>query len=382
MATLAMLAAPDAYADRVPAEGRGGLPWWRANFHAHAANSAVSDDGAEAPSVLHALLAARGFHFSVHSPHSTLAGGSDAAAAWRKQLSVEAALSRSGFTAVCGQELTVAPGPAFRSRTELLGREAPGNLDHLSLVGGDAFVPDGTAMAVACRRVHDGGGICLVNHPGPGPMMWEEGLWEAPENRAAVDGIEVYNGQALAAAGIEFEARYLQATAYRGLGLQIAAVTGADTHGPGSVERARARLPRAVRALAAVAAGDGPSGRPELAAATLVEAPSPSLPAVIAAVKARRTVATWRLADLPIECPGMGAVHRTAAVRVRLGLGRPVGEVTLYREGEAVRTWQGVAQVEWSEEITARTAYVFAVRDGIGRLLTSAIWFDPPARDR
>ena len=60
-------------------------------------------------------------------------------------------------------------------------------------------------------------------------MMWEEGLWERPENRAVIDGLEVYNGQGLVLTGIDFEDRYLEATAYRRLGLRIAAVSASGT---------------------------------------------------------------------------------------------------------------------------------------------------------
>ena len=124
--------------------------------------------------------------------------------------------------------------------------------------------------------MHADGGVCIVNHPGPGPMMWEEGYWEAPGNRGHIDALEVYNGEALAAVGVDFESRYREATAYRGLGLKLAATTGADTHGPKSVARAQAKL----AGIAGGAAGklvrlmmpSSSSARPELDAATLVYA--------------------------------------------------------------------------------------------------------------
>src|SRR5262249_44496425 len=58
--------------------------WWKANFHAHAANADVNDDGSELPAVLHEAMAARGFHISVHTPHSNLAPGAGAEMAWRR----------------------------------------------------------------------------------------------------------------------------------------------------------------------------------------------------------------------------------------------------------------------------------------------------------
>ncbi len=357
-----------------------GDAWWRANFHAHAANEAVADDGGERASALHHTLRARGFHFSAHTPHSTLARGAGAAEAWRRQRASESAITDGDFTATVGQEVTVAAGPAFQARIFLLGHEAPGNLDHLSLVGSDRFVPSETPLPQACAAAHAGGGVCIVNHPGPGPMMWEDGLWEAPANRGLIDALEVYNGQALAATGIDFEERYRQATAYGGLGLKIAAVTGADTHGPASVARARKRLHgfgQAAKVLEAMAPPDDPDGRPELDAATLVAAPSPSLRDMVAAVKTRRTVAVYRMDGLAIDCPGLGEVRRSPSVKLHLALGRVVREIVLYREGQPVKRWENVASVDFHEEIAQPAAYVFAARDGFGRLLTSAVWYDP-----
>src|SRR5579871_2606326 len=89
--------------------------WWKANFHAHAANEAVADDGSEPPADLHRALRRRGFQFSAHTPHSTLARGRSAEPSWRRQRARESALSDGNFTATVGQELTVAPGPAYRA---------------------------------------------------------------------------------------------------------------------------------------------------------------------------------------------------------------------------------------------------------------------------
>ena len=299
------------------------------------------------------------------------------------QRAAESRLDVPGLTIAVGQELTVADGPRYAKQTTVLGHTAPGNLDHLTLVGGHTLEPyRKLTPAQACDRVHADGGICIVNHPGPGPMMWEEGYWEAPANRGHIDALEVYNGTALGAVGIDFESRYREATAYRGLGLKIAATTGADTHGPGSVARAQAKL----AAIGGSAAGkllhlmmpSVSNGRPELAAATLVEADGATIGDVIAAVKARRTVATWALRGLRVSVDGLGEVRHTADVALAMKLSRRVGEVTLWREGVAVKTWHDVDAVEWSETLHAPAAYVFGVRDGAGRLLTSAIWYEPP----
>ncbi len=366
----------------LPAGGLADEPrWWRANFHAHSARDRLGDDGSEPPAQLHRALKDAGFDFSVHSPHSTVNTGPDAAQRFRAQRTDEESL-KLGLTVVLGEELTVAPGPNYQSRTQVLGRPAPGNLNHLTVLGMKELIPSSTPMARACDRVHADGGLCIVNHPGPGPMMWEEGLWEAPGNRGRIDALEVYNGQALSAVAIDFESRYREATSYGGLGLHIAATTGADTHGPKSVERARSRLAGlgVASKLLKLVMPRSPEPRPELGAATLVRAPSPSLADVIAAVKARRTIATYDLPKLGVECRGLGEVRATGDVELKIEFSRPLGEVTLYREGSPVRSWHDVSDAEWKETVTQPTAYVWTARDGSGRLTTSAIWFEPPRR--
>lgn|GEM_PF-3589765 len=342
--------------------------WWKANFHAHAASADVHDDGSEAPSVLHAVLKARGFDVSVHSPHSTMNTGPDAARAFMAQQKAEAAVG-----GLLGQELTVATGPNFRDRIYILGKKAPGNLDHLSLVGHKTMVPSSSTVKKACSLVHAEGGVCLVNHPGPGPMMWEEGLWE--KDAASVDGLEVYNGQVMAGVGFDFEGRYLDATAYRGLHAKLAAVTGADTHGPNTVERARSRLPKeGLGKLVRILAGTQPP-RAELQAATWFRAATAK--EVIAAVRARHTVATWALADALADDVSVGDVHKTGEVSMQIHFKRKLHEVTLYKEGVAQKTWNDVDSASWTETVTTPTAYVFGARDGAGRLLTSATWYEP-----
>jgi hypothetical protein len=354
----------------------------RANFHAHAANDLVADDGSEAPADLHAALREHGFDFSLHSPHSTVNTGPDASDNFQEQRVEEAGLRVPGLTIAVGEELTVANGPNYQSRMQVLGRSAPGNLNHLTVLGMKQLIPTGTPLGVACDRVHRDGGLCIVNHAGPGPMMWEQGLWESREHRDKIDALEVYNGQALSAIGIDFENRYREATAYRGLGLHIAATTGADTHGPKSVERARARvasLGAAGRLFHLMMARPNPADeRPELEAATLVFAHSSSEADVIAAVKARRTVAVYAMPQLEIECAGLGEVHHSGDVKLHFKVPRKLAEVTLYREGLPVRSWQNVSEVDWQETVTRPTAYVFGARDGAGRLTTSAIWYEPP----
>ncbi|HWE28552.1 MAG TPA: hypothetical protein VHB97_11150 [Polyangia bacterium] len=354
--------------------------WLRANFHAHAAATEVEDDGSETPAELHKAVRAAGFDFSVHSPHCNTRDP-DEAARYQAERADEGQLQIRGLTIAVGQELTIADGPHYARNTTVLGHAAPGNLNHVTLVGNATLAPfRALTPAQACDRVHADGGICIVNHPGPGPMMWEEGYWEAPGNRGKIDALEVYNGQALSAVGIDFEQRYREATAYRGLGIKIAATTGADTHGPKSVARAQAKLAAfgGASKLLGLLAPAPQSARPELDAATLVYADGNTTAQVIAAVKARRTIAVYAMPRLTVALDGLGEVRRTRDVHLAMKLSRKVGEVTLYREGVPVKTWQDVDAVAWDETIAAPAAYVFGARDGGGRMMTSAIWYEPP----
>jgi hypothetical protein len=181
--------------------------------------------------------------------------------------------------------------------------------------------------------------------------------------------------------GIDFENRYREATSYRGLGLKIAATTGVDTHGPKSVARVKAKLAGlagAASRLVRIIMPQSASARPELDAATLVLADGDRLEDVIAAVKARHTVAVYALSNVRVICPGLGEVKKTGDVHLSLTLSRKLDEITLYREGAPAQTWHDTDRVEWQEHVSAPTAYVFGARDGSARLMTSALWFEPP----
>jgi hypothetical protein len=354
--------------------------WLKANFHGHARDTLVKDDGAEDAPALHQAVRKAGFDFSVHSTHTSSNIMADVAERFRQQYALEAALDIPGLTAVLGEELSVAPGKNHHTSTRILGSPGPGNIDHLTLFGIHEFVATKTPVAEACDRAHAQGGVCIVNHPGPGPMMWEEGLWEAPQNRDHLDGLEVYNGEAMAVLAFDFEARYLEATAYAQLGLKIAAVSGADTHGPESFKRSRAQLGGISKAtkLLSLVLPKSAHERPELDAVTLVDARGRGVADVVEAVRARRTVATWALPLAGLECDGLGEVRKSSEVQLRLRLPREVQQVTLYREGVPVKSWKNVREAVFNEHITLPAAYVFGVRDGGGRLLTSAMWYEPP----
>lgn len=361
--------------------------WLRANFHAHAVTERVDDDGSETAAQLHQAVRAAGFDFSLHTPHCVNDRGATGAQHYLEQRAAESQLKVAGLTIALGEELSVIDGPSYSRHTTVLGRPAPGNLNHLTILGNKQLLPyRELTPAQACDRVHRDGGVCIVNHAGPGPMMWEEGYWEAPANRGHIDGLEVYNGQALGAVGIDFEQRYRDATAYRGLGLKIAATTGADTHGPDSVAKTQAKLAGfagAAKKLVHLMLPQATSARPELDVATLVQVDGGGdvTAAVIAAIKARRTIATNALPNLTVALDGLGETRRTHDVHLALKLSRRLGEVTLYREGTAVQTWHDTDAVDFAETIMTPASYVFGARDGsAGRLLTSAIWYEPPAK--
>mgnify|MGYP000429164085 CR=1 FL=1 len=117
--------------------------------------------------------------------------------------------------------------------------------------------------------------------------------------------------------------------------------------------------------------------RPDLDAMTLLGASGATQADVIAAIRARRTVATYGMRDLSFDLPGLGEVRRGAEVELRLRLSRKVASITLYREGEPVHTWSDTAAVEWRERVKRPTAYVFGGRDGLERFMTSALWQEP-----
>lgn len=358
----------------------GAAPRWiRANLHGHCVNDRLRDDGDEAPLHLHQAVRDRGADFSLHTPHSSMNHGVTGAEPLRAQREAEVHLHVPGLTIAVGQELTVRDGPNYKTRLRVLGRDVPGHLNHLTVLGAAEFYPSELPLSEVCDRIHRAGGVCIVNHPGPGPLMWEEGLWELPENRGKVDGIEVYNGQALASVGIDFESRYREATAYKGLGMRVAAIASADTHGPAAVDRVR-RLLLGVEGAGKFLGFLAPpptKPRPDLDAMTLLGASGASQADVIAAIRARRTVATYGMRDLSFDLPGLGEVRHGAEVELRLRLSRKVASITLYREGEPVHTWSDTAAVEWRERVKRPTAYVFGGRDGLERFMTSALWQEP-----
>ena len=357
---------------QAPGTGRAAPRWIRANLHAHTGDRTpfIGDDGYLSPAVLHKSFHAAGVQLSVHTPHSTRNRDADAARAFERQ----AVHERRFPGAVLGEELTVASGPNYRAWKRVAGVQLPGNLNHLGLVGIRRFVPDGTPLAEACDAAHGDGGVCIVFHPGPGPLMWEPGLWERPGHRGRIDAIEVYNGLALTSAGLHFEQRYRDAIAYAGLGMRVAAVAGADVHGPDEPARTRKRF-----GLLAMLPLPSPAEQlGERAALTVAAARDSRLASVLDALRARRTVATFGLVDLALECADLGQVRHTGAVDLRLRLLRSVDRVRLWREGKPLREWSHTSEVRYQERLDRPASYSFSIEDGAGRAQTSGIWYEPP----
>ncbi len=352
---------------------------FRANFHGHSGKEEMKDDGDESSSQLHRAMQQRGIQFSVHSIHSVFNTSPSMFEQFQKQLSKEQRNRVPGLLSVLGEELTVAKGPKFKRKHSLFGFPAPGNLNHITLLGIRRFLANETPLKEACKKAHADGGVCIVNHPGPGPMMWEEDLWEAKEHRMLIDGLEVYNGMALAGFGKHFEQRYLEATAYSGLGMHIAALGSADTHGPDCVRKARNRLGKLESWAERL--GYIPSSpsrpRPELDALTLLDMKELSLPNVILALKERRTIAVYNMPSLHVEFPQLGQVLHTNQVLLQILFSQIVERIELYREGELIKTWEQTDHADFQEVLSSKAAYVFVARAGTGRLTTSAVWYEP-----
>lgn len=357
--------------------------WIKANFHAHTRSDFIHDDGKDSPLALHQELAKRGVQFSVHSVHSVFNPKKEAGSFFQKQQQREQN-SVPAITVSVGEELTVQKGPHFQGTSTFLHYTLPGNLNHLTLLGIHKWVPNETTVATACKEAHKQGGVCLVNHPGlgvnPGPMMWEPGLWEAPENRSLLDGLEVYNGVGYASSGIHFEKRYLEATAYSKLGIKLAATGSSDTHGTQHLEMVKRRFTKA-GALATLLGLHPPPQRlkgPELDALTLVKTTIPSEKKVIEAIQNRKTIAAYNPGEIQINFPEIGEIKKTNQVELHLTISEKPKQILLYKEGVLLKTWSHQAQIFFQEKILQKAAYVFSIElQSGGRLMTSAVWYEP-----
>ncbi len=331
--------------------------WVKANFHAHSARRLVFDDGNISPGDLHNLYAGAGYDLSVHSPHTM--SHHFTATDWATQRRREAGTIGVTRTAL-GQELNVANGPRFwgglRFGSFVL---IPKNNNHLGAFGHDQAVGHSLPLDTAVNAAHAAGGVVTVNHPGPGPGLWEPGYWDRPGTRDKVDAIEVYNGFLLSKVGYfglgTFEGVYQRATSPQGYDLKVAVSAGTDSHG--------SEIHRSTACWVLAASND---------------------PADVArAVKARKTVAITghgfgNLGVVSVD--HLGEVLRTGQVDLGIRLDRRVRKIILWKNGVKIRTWRRTRTVRYTSRVSTKATYVWtAVGDFLGRdrLITSAIWYRP-----
>ncbi|MBM3888950.1 MAG: hypothetical protein FJ388_07460 [Verrucomicrobia bacterium] len=225
----------------------------------------------------------------------------------------------------------------------------PENKSHLGLVGIRAFIPPWLPMKAACEWARLLGGATIVNHPGPGPSMWEPDYWERPGLRDKIDALEIYNGRVVRLGSIGFDARYREAISYGGLGLKIAAIGATDSHG----------------------AGEPPE------AATFALATNCATVAVVDAIRARRTVASSGFSRLELNCAHLGEVIRTSRLTLALQLTQTVERITLFRETDVMQVWSNAASASVALTATNNVAFSWMIEDGSRHAYTFGIWVEP-----
>jgi len=307
------------------------------DLHSHAKPGPfIRDDGREELGEQAKRFRKAGFDAVFHTPHSDLTRDPEL---WKRQREHV----RGGKWALeryLGEEVTVEKGPNW---AVILGRR---NNDHLGVVGQDEWIPHALPLKAACEWAHAMGATVTVNHPGPGPSMWEVGYWERPGIRDRIDAIEICTGKVVP---LDFFARYLRAVAYGGWGLKIAAVSGTDAHST--------------------------SDRAEVG--TLVVAPELTERAIVDAVRQRRTFVLYRLLNLRVRCPQLGRVIASKDVVLELSCSRKVRMISLLREGSAVKSWKNTDRAVFRESISGNTTYAWSIVDRTGRAFSSAIWYEP-----
>jgi hypothetical protein len=310
------------------------------DLHSHARSGPfVRDDGKEKLDEQADRFGRAGFHAVFHTPHSDLTKDPEL---WKRQREHE----RRGqwpLDRFLGEEVTVEKGPLW---AVILGRR---NNDHLGVVGQDEWITHALPVKAVCEWAHAMGATVTVNHPGPGPSMWEAGYWHRPGLRDRIDAIEVCNGRIMHALPLDFFALYLQAVTYRGWGLKVAAVGGTDTHSASEV--------------------------PEVG--TFVVARTLSERSVADAIRNCRTFVAYRLLDLRLRCPQLGRTIRSGDVSLSLTCSRRVQRIDLLREGKEAKHWTDTDRAEFDEVVSRNTAYAWRVLDGEGRVFSSAIWYEP-----
>ena len=307
------------------------------DLHSHAKSGPfVRDDGREELDEQAKRFHKAGFDAVFHTPHSDLTQDPDL---WKNQRE-HVRRGKWALERYLGEEVTVEKGPNW---AVILGRR---NNDHLGVVGQDAWITHALPFKAACEWAHAMGATVTVNHPGPGPSMWEVRYWERPGLRDRIDAIEICNGQVMP---LDFFARYLRAVSYGGWGLKIAAVGGTDAH----------------------------SARETAEVGTLVLAPKLTERALVDAVRKRRTFVVYRLLDLRLRCAQLGRIIASGDVALELTCSRKVKMISLLKEGSAVKTWTNTDRAVFRESISENAAYAWSIADRTGRAFSSAIWYEP-----
>ncbi|MDZ7814526.1 MAG: hypothetical protein U5N86_00570 [Planctomycetota bacterium] len=310
-----------------------------ANFHCHSSSQGeVADSGHVAITQLKTDYEAAGYDLFVWTPHSDTATENETSLSEFAQLAGTMPIAGYGAVAHLGVELTVKDGPNYST---LFGYS---NNNHMSIFGFSKPVPHKLTYRAGVELAHANGGVCIINHPGPGPAEWELDYWTRPDLLMLADGIEVFNGQ-LAELNIFESNDYRWAVAQ---GAMLASTANTDAH-----------------------ESDSP-----LDCATLVFAESAAMPDVLEAVRQRRTVALYKFFDnSPTEVAYLGEqVVGEETVTLTISFDQPVQTIRLYRDSTLHKEFSNVSQV--GEEVYGdeQAAWSWYFSDGSSRGQTSAIW--------
>lgn len=336
----AFLALVGPFSSEIRAEGLGKSNIYVVDIHSHTKpTDFLKDDGKESLASQASRYSDAGYQAIFHTPHSDYTTDP---ARWLREQDYEEN-GNWDLSRYLGEEVTVEKGPNWK----VLGGR--GNNDHLGVIGQNAFIPNVLPMKAASERAHATGGLVSLNHPGPGPGMWEPGYWMRPGIHDRLDAIEVCNGQLMHFAPIDSFGTYLMAVSYGKWGLKVAAVGGTDSH----------------------------NGEDAPQVATLVVAPDGSERVIVEAIRRRKTYAVYKLLDLRMHCAQLGQTIYTGDVNLRLECSRPVEKIQLLREGRTIRTWENGSVAEFTETLSENAAYVWRIYDRGGRAYSSAIWYEP-----
>ncbi len=313
------------------------------NLHGHGADrEGVSDNGELSIEAQIRTYTQCGYDIVVWSPHSSLCAKDKPSLALFDSLLARFPITIGECSAWLGLEAHVEPGPNFQ---RVMGHV---NNNHIGMVGITKPIPHGMPYRAAIELAHATGGLCVINHPGPGPSEWEEGYWSDPNRLLLTDGIEVFNGQLAEIGRFEDEA-------YR------VAAQNAFLFASGSTDAHKANSP--------------------LKCATLVFSATKSREDILDALSKRRTVALFGLFDnLPVRISHLGELQSCQkAVTLSIEFKKPVASVSLFRGTKQVQRWNNVSTAEFVTTEGEEGVWSWFFRDGASRGQTSAIWLLKPA---